>query len=213
MDMKRILQHRRPILEMIRNNAGQALIFGLIVVGVVLVSTLITIAGSQIYYQSTNYKLEVEKATALAEAGIDKAIASLNKTGGTYNGELETFLGEGSYYISITDKDAGTKIIESTGYIPDKQSPKVQRTVRLEASKGIGVSFVYGIQVGEGGLELGNSNNITGSVYSNGNITAGNGNEITGDAWVAGGPQPDPDQQTDCSGSNCQDFVVGKNEG
>ncbi|OGE38223.1 hypothetical protein A3F00_03895 [Candidatus Daviesbacteria bacterium RIFCSPHIGHO2_12_FULL_37_11] len=195
------------------NQSGQVFIFGIVSTGVVLVTTLLTIAGAQLYFQNTNYTLEVEKATALAEAGVDKAISSMNKTGGAYNGESETFFGEGSYSVVVTDKDAGTKIVEATGYIPGKDNPKVRRTVRIEMSKGVGVSFVYGVQVGEGGLELGNTNLITGSVYSNGNITAGNGNTITGDAWVAGGPQPDPDQVTDCMGLSCQDFIVGKNEG
>lgn len=190
--------------------SGQAFIFGIVVVGVVLVTTLLTISGSQLYHQSTTYTLGAEKATALAEAGIDKAIASMNKTGGSYGGEAETFFGDGSYSVAITEKDSGTKVIEATGYIPNKTKPEVKRTLRIEATKGIGISFVYGIQVGEGGLELGNTNTVTGSVYSNGNISAGNGNTISGDAWVAGGPQPNPDQQTDCSGSNCQDFIVGK---
>lgn len=190
--------------------SGQAFIFGIVIVGVVLMTTLLTITGSQLYYQNTIYTLGVEKATSLSEAGIDKAVASLNKTGGSYSGEVETFFGDGSYSVVITDKDAGTKIIQSTGYIPDKTNPKVKRTISIEVSKGVGVAFVYGIQVGEGGLELGNTNTVTGSVYSNGNITAGNGNTITGDAWVAGGPQPSPDQESDCSGINCQDFIVGK---
>lgn len=187
---------------------GETFIFGIIVMAVVLVTTLIMIGGSSLYFQNATYTLLGEEAIALAEAGIDKAITAINKTGGGYSGELETFLGDGSYSTKVTDKDAGTKIIESSGYIPNKLKPKVKRTLRIEASKGIGVSFVYGIQVGEGGLELGNNNLVKGSVYSNGNITAGNSNEITGDGWVAGGPQPTPDQQTTCI--NCDDFVFGK---
>lgn len=192
------------------NERGQAFIFGIIVVGVVMVTTLLITGGAQLSYQNSTYSLQAEKATALAEAGIDKALASLNRSGGSYNGESETIFGDGSYSIKITEKDAGTKIIEATGYLPNKIKPKTKRTVRIEASKGVGTSFVYGIQVGEGGLELGNTNTVKGSVYSNGNISGGNGNEITGDAWVAAGPAPDPDQQTDCTGSNCQDFVVGR---
>jgi len=73
------------------------------------------------------------------------------------------------------------------------------------------VAFNYGVQVGEGGLALGNSNIVTGSIYSNGSITAGNSNQVTGDIWVAGGPQPTPDQSTpDCVDNNCQDFIFGK---
>jgi len=69
------------------------------------------------------------------------------------------------------------------------------------------VSFYYGIQVGEGGLDMGNSSQVTGSVYSDGNIQGGNGATITGDAWVAGSV-PVLDQQW--ISANPADFIFGK---
>ena len=189
---------------------GQILILVFIALGVALFTVLFIIGGAQIYFQNASYSADAEKATAIAEAGVDKALASLNKTGGSYNGEAETSFGNGSYSVTITSQDAGDKLIQSTGYIPNKSNPKVKRVVKITASRGIGTSFVYGIQVGEGGLELGNSNVITGSVYSNGSISGGNENNITGDVWVAGGPAGSPDQETDCTDSNCQDFIFGK---
>lgn len=187
---------------------GQILVIVFVAVGVTLFTVLSVIAGAQIYYLNATYSANAEKATALAEAGIDKAITSLNKTGGSYIGEPETVLGDGSYSVTVSAKDVATKLIESTGYIPGKSNHKVKRVIKLTASRGVGVAFNYGIQVGEGGLELGNSNTITGSIYSNGSIIAGNGNVITGDAWVAGGPQANADQQTDCL--TCQDYEFGK---
>ncbi|MDP3973855.1 MAG: choice-of-anchor R domain-containing protein [Candidatus Daviesbacteria bacterium] len=198
---------------MIKKELGQIFPLMLIAISVVLVGTLALIGGSQLYYQTANYSQDVEKATALAEAGVDKAIDSLNKTGGAYSGEAEISLGDGSYSVAITSKDAGTKMITSTGYIPNKDDPEVTRTIKIQASLGVGVAFVYGVQVGEGGIELGNSNIITGSIYSNGNVTGINQNRITGDAWVAGAPQSDPDQETECVGVNCDDFIFGKNVG
>lgn len=189
---------------------GQMLILVFLALGVVLFTVMFVIGGSQIYFQNSQYSYLAESTTALAEAGIDKALNSLNKTGGSYNGELETSLGDGSYTVSITSTDAATKIIEATGYIPNKDKAKVKKTIKTTSSRGVGVAFNYGIQVGEGGLELGNSNVITGSVYSNGSISAGNSNTISGDVWAAGGPQAEPDQQTDCDASNCQDFFFGK---
>lgn len=189
---------------------GQILLVVLAALGVVLFSVLFIIAGAQIYFQNSSYSINREKATALAEAGVDKAITSLNKTGGSYNGETETVLENGSYSVSITTKDAVTKIIQATGYIPDKSSPKVKRTITIQASKGVGVSFNYGLQVGQAGLTMGNSATLNGSVYSNGNITGGNSMVITGAVFVAGGTQPTADQQSDCLGANCQDFIFGK---
>lgn len=189
---------------------GQALVIVIIALGLALFSVLFIIAGAQVYYQNALYSTDGEKAVALAEAGIDKALVSLNKTGGSYNGEAEAFLDGGSYSVAITSTDAATKVVEATGYIPNKTNAKVKRTIKISASRGVGVEFKYGIQVGEGGMNLGNSNLVRGSIYSNGSITAGNSNEVTGDVWVAGGPQPQADQQTDCEGSNCSDFLFGK---
>lgn len=195
------------------NQSGQMLILVFITLGVVLFTVLFIVSGAQIYFQNALYSAEAEKATALAEAGVDKAITSLNKTGGSYNGESETAFGNGSYSVTITSQSPGIKVIESTGYIPNKAGARVKRTVKITSVNGVGVAFVYGLQVGEGGLELGNSNLIEGSIYSNGNIIAGNHNTITGDVWVAGGPEPVPDQQTDCTDLNCQDFAFGKTTG
>lgn len=193
------------------NENGQILLLVFVALGVVLFTVLFIIGGAQVYFQNSNHSMLVEKASALAEAGVDKALTSLNKTGGGYNGENGTTLGDGVYSVSITSQDAAIKVIESTGYVPNKSQPKSKRTIKITASRGVGVAFNYGLQVGEGGLELGNSNTVTGSVYSNGNIIAGNYNTVTGDIWVAGGPQPTANQQTDCVGVNCQDFFFGKN--
>lgn len=197
----------------IRSENGHIMIITFAVLATVLFIVLFLVAGSQIYYTNTTYSTNAEQAVALAEAGIDKAVAALNKTGGSYSGETETFLGDGSYSVVMTSKDAGTKIIESTGYIPNKENPKAKRTIKIESSRGVGVAFTYGIQVGEGGMELGNGNTIKGSVYSNGNIVAGNSNVIVGDAWVAGGPQAVADQSADCVDNSCTDFLFGKNIG
>lgn len=192
------------------NESGQMLVIVFIALGVVLFTVLFVISGAQIYFQNASYSVESEKAAALAEAGVDKALTALNATGGSYNGEAETSFGNGTYSVTITSQDASTKLIQSTGYIPNRTKPRVKRAVKITASRGIGVAFVYGVQVGEGGLQLSNSNIITGSVYSNGSISGGNDNQISGDVWVAGGPVGSFDQQTDCVGSNCQDFIFGK---
>lgn len=194
---------------------GEILVIAIAAMGLMLFTVLSLIAGAQIYFANTAYSVDAERAIALAEAGIDKAITSFNKLGNGYTGqEGEVFLGNGSFDVVITTKDAGTKIIESTGYIPNKTKPKVKRTVRIEASQGVGISFPYGIQVGEGGLDLNSNNRVEGSIYSNGPVTANSTNQITGDAWVAAAPPATPQQETDCEEgtSNCQNFIFGRNE-
>lgn len=198
---------------MTNNQKGQILVLVVATLGVVLFTVLSVVAGAQIYFQNSFYSVQAEEATALAEAGIDKAVASINKAPGSYNGEQETFLGAGSYSVSVTNKDSSTLIIKSTGHIPDKTNPKVKKAVSIQVSKGAGISFVYGMLVGEGGISMGNGSTINGSIYSNGNITGGNNEIITGDAYVAGGTQVLADQQNDCAAVNCQSYIFGKRVG
>lgn len=198
-----------------KSESGQILVLVIAALGVVLFTVLFIIGGAQIYFQNALYSVNSEKVLFLAEAGVDKALASLNATGGSYNGETETTLGDGTYSIVITSQDSGDKLIQATGYIPNKVKAKAHKTIKITATRGVGVAFHYGIQVGDGGLTLGNENTINGSIYSNGTIATlqgGNNNNITGDVWVAGGPQGSPDQQTDCTEGtgNCQDFIFGK---
>lgn len=191
--------------------SGQILLLAIIVVGLITVNTVMIAGGSQTFFQSTNYTLQSTQAINLAEAGIDKAVASLNASGGGYAGEVETMLGAGSFSVSITTPTASTKLIESTGYIPSRANPKVKRTIKITAAKGVGASFNYGVQVGEGGFEMDNNSQINGSVYSSGNIIMANNSKISGDAFVAGGTAPSADQQSDCQSPNCTDFIFGKN--
>lgn len=198
----------------LKQESGQILILAIIVTGLVLVNSLMIIAGSQTFFNNSKYTIQSSQAVNLAEAGIDKAIASLDKTGGTYLGEAETKFGDGSFSVIITTPDQNTKIIESTGYIPSKSEPKTKKTIRITASKGQGTSFNYGLQIGEGGLTMANESRVNGSVYSNGNIRMNNGAVITGDAYVAGGIQPNPNQTSDCTSlGSCLVFDFGKNIG
>ncbi len=200
-------------LKLFHDQKGQILVIVFVALGVVLFSVLSIIAGSQIYFSNTFHSVDAEKAFALAEAGIDKTLATLNRTGGNFSeNDLEVSMGEGygSYSVKVTSTDVATKMIESTGYVPNKDNAKVKKTIKIKTSRGVGVAFNYGIQVGEGGMELGNGNLIKGSIYSNGSITAGNSNIITGDAFIAGGAQATADQQTECEGSNCTDYIFGK---
>lgn len=193
------------------NQNGQILLLAITAVGVVLFTTLLTIGGAMLYSQNSIYSTQSEKTIALAEAGINKALASLNKSGGSYNGETETLLGEGSYSVVITNQNTTTKTIESTAYLPSKANPKIKRTVKVTASKGIGTAFNYGIQIGEGGMQIAKDSIINGSVYSNGNINMATDTKITGDVYVAGGTAPVANQGAECQDSNCTGFIFGKN--
>lgn len=182
----------------------------LMILTLLVVNSVLIIGSSLSYNQSAKYSLQDVQAINVAEAGLDKAITALNKTAGSYNGESEISLGDGSYEVTVSSIDSTNKKITATGYIPNKSNPKVKRTVTMQVVKDSGASFSYGVQTGQGGLQMSNNAKVVGSVYSNGNITMDNGAQITGDAIVAGGTQPTADQQTDCQNPNCADYLFGK---
>ena len=193
------------------NQNGAIFALALIALTSILVITVVLVTNSFTFKQNARYSLNNLEATTLAEAGIDKAVASLNRTGGSYTGEPETALGSGSYSVTVTDVDQNTKRVEAVGYIPNKTNSKLKSTATVTMQKGAGLSFAYGIQAGEGGFDIGGGSRVIGSVYSNNDINISGGGVITGDAYVAAGTSPTADVQAQCQTPNCADYQFGKN--
>ncbi|HCJ52476.1 MAG: hypothetical protein A2898_04355 [Candidatus Kerfeldbacteria bacterium RIFCSPLOWO2_01_FULL_48_11] len=174
-------------------NKGQALILALIMVSSAIV--IVLAITSTTAYNSFVLRKETRRTLAfqLAEAGIDRALWCLNKPavcGNPYIGET-TQLGAGSFSVSVAVV-GDNKEVTSVG-----TTGNVQRTIRVTATDEPATSeasFYYGVQVGEGGLNMDNNAIVKGNVYSNGSITAGNNAEIQGSVIVAGGTALTPDQ-------------------
>lgn len=192
------------------NQKGAIFALALIALTSILVLTVVLVSSTSTYKQNSRYSMNNLEATNLAEAGIDKAVASLNKSGGAYSGEVEQSLGEGSYSVTVTDVDQNTKKVVATGYIPNKANPKSKSTASVIMQKGAGISFSYGIQAGDGGFQIEGGSRVNGSVYSNSDINISGGGVVTGDAYVAAGTSPTADVQRDCQAPNCADYIFGK---
>lgn len=190
-------------------------LLAIIVMGLVMINTLVIIGGALTFSQNSKYSIDSWQATNLAEAGIDQAVAAYNSSAGSYNPnpDEEIPIGDGTYTVAISSLSQSIKVIEATGYIPNKENPKSKRVVKIQVAKGVGVAFNYGVQVGDGGLYMEQQGLINGSIYSNGNIVIDQQSDITGSVFVAGGAQPVADQETDCLNPNCQDFIFGKSVG
>ena len=188
---------------------GQIFILALITLTVVILGVVYLLSNTLTAKQSSRYSLDTLDATNLAEAGLDKAVASINKTAGNYSGETETKIGNGSYSVKVTS-EGSSYLVESTGSIPNATNPTSKRKVSVRLEKGDGMAFSYGLQAGDGGLILSGGSRVNGSVYSNNDINLSGGAVITGDAYVAGGTQPTADQQADCNDPNCNDYLFGK---
>ena len=157
----------------------------------VVSSIVMTVAVGFFNYHATavhaeRFAFASAQARTLAEAGIDKAVYELNQNG-SYAGESNTALGNGKFSISIADIGSGSKRITVTSSVPNTANPTatkiVQATLGVDSSV---ASFYYGVQVGQGGLEMSNSANIIGNVYASGNIIGTNSASIQGGAIVAG---------------------------
>ena len=165
---------------------GYVLLLALIVSSIVMTVTI----GFFNYYTSAvraeRYSFASAQARSLAEAGIDTAVYELNQSG-SYSGESDTMLGNGAFSISIANIDSSTKRVTVTAYVPNSTNPTatkvIQTTVSINSDT---VSFHYGIQIGQGGLDMSNSSKIIGNVYSNGNIIGTNSARIQGAAFVSG---------------------------
>ncbi len=117
----------------------------------------------------------------ISESGIEDAIYRII-TQKQIDASETLGVGDGTTAVTVTSSGKN-RTIRSEG----KQSAfrhNLETTLVITTQD---VSFVYGAQVGEGGLDMDNNSSISGSVYSSGSITGDTGAVITGDAFVAAG--------------------------
>ncbi len=162
----------------IKRNSGIAMMISVIFflfISLAIIAGLVTPSVRE--FRNANANLNSKKSYFLAESGIEDAFYRIknNMTIGT----SETItVGSVSTTTTIADISGGKKEIASLG---DTQS--FERKVDLIISTGVGVSFSYGVQTGQGGFSMDNGSSIVGSIYSNGPIS-GSGS-ITGSATSA----------------------------
>lgn len=160
---------------------GYILLFSLVFFAICLTITIAFVGSITTYAKSARFAVSQAQALSLAEAGIDKATYALNQNG-SYTGETNTALGGGTFTTSVTAVDSNTKRITSTG-VRSGSSVTVKANVGITTDV---VSFQYGVQIGNGGLEMSNTSKIIGNAYSNGNIIGTNSARIQGTAVVTG---------------------------
>src|SRR3989344_1290140 len=172
-----------PISNFQNQKKGQAALIAVILMLVLMLSAIF--AASAIALKEAKVAEESKKSRFTffaAEAGIDDAIYRLfrNKL---LSSNFSVSLNGATAGIAVTDVSASQKEIKAFGDFSGRE-----RALRSNVETGItNVSFFYGVQVGDGGLSMGNSSRVSGNVFSNGNITGNNSAKITGDATVAGG--------------------------
>lgn len=123
--------------------------------------------------------LESKRSYFMAESGVEDVLYRLRSSMSVSSSET-LVLGAQETTTTVTDIQGGQKQIESLG-----DSQNRNRSITATVKQGAGVSFNYGLQVGQGGLDLAGSSGINGNVYANGNIHGTSSSFITGSAIAA----------------------------
>ncbi len=141
-------------------------------------------------FKSSIVNLNSKKSYFLSESGSEDALYRIltNKTIGT------------SEVLSLDGNSTTTSI--STLFGNSKQITSLadvlgfQRKTLVSMTSGAGVAFNYGLQVGNGGMNLGGGSTVNGNVYSNASINSISAT-INGTAVAADSPSLGIDQRND----------------
>lgn len=173
---------------------GQAVLASvifLVLLSVVIIAGFATPLTREL--KSVRAGLNSRQSYFAAESGVEDAAYRL-KNNLAYSSSYNLSVGSAATTVTI-GASGNTRTIETSGDASNHQR-KVSAELHLSS---VGGQFLYGIQVGDHGLEMGNGTRVegsggsNGSIYSNGDIVCTNGTcTITGDAIVATGLAASP---------------------
>lgn len=163
-------------------NSGQAVIISVVLISLVF---LIIVSGfSSVVLREAKISrnlLDSKKSYFLSEAGAEDVSYRI------MNGKIygnEEILGLDGFFATTTTTDISSteKEISASANVLN-----AVRKVKNILTTDTGVSFHYGVQVGNGGFLMRNTSKIIGNVYSNGSVTGENSNSVT-DSVISAGP-------------------------
>lgn len=153
------------------------------------------------FYTAKNLLLS-KQSYYLAESGIEDGLYRLKAA--MQVGASETLvLGDSSVITTLTTISSSQRKLESLSDVYSRD-----RKLELVVNAGVGASFNYGIQTGNGGFTMDNNSGVIGNVYSNGTIVGGPGSYITGSAYSANSSSLAANQ-TNGSGAPLQSITFG----
>ena len=164
----------------INNQSGAAMLISVVFFLFISLAIITGLVSPTVHeFKNASVNLNSKKSYFLSESGIEDALYRIinNVTIGSSENLILDFNSAATTIIT----NGNTKQITSLGDVKS-----YQRKTAVMLTSGVGVSFNYGVQVGQGGLEMDNNTTIIGSVYSNGPIIGSNGVKIGGDAFSAG---------------------------
>ena len=166
-----------------RKNGGAAMmivVFFFVFISLTILIGIITPVVREFRIVSGN--LESKQSYFVTESSIEDTVYRILENKQIDDSE-ELVLGTSTATTNITTLSSSSKQISAQG-----DTDSHQRKLGIILSTESGVSFNYGVQVGQGGIELEGSGTVNGNVYSNGPITGDSSAVITGTAISANSP-------------------------
>jgi hypothetical protein len=164
-------------------NGGAAMMILVIFFVFISVTILIGVVNPTIReYKIATDSFKSKQTYFLAESGIEDVIYRLRNSKKT-TGTETLVLGDSQSVTTITSLGSNQKQISTLGDIDSHQ-----RKIDVVLNTATGISFNYGVQVGQGGINLDGSSGINGNVYANGPIKGSTSSFISGTAISANSP-------------------------
>lgn len=147
------------------------------------------------------------QAYYVAEAGIEDALLRLVK-GKSWSSLYPLDVGDGSTNVEISDIIGGSRTITSTGDFLNRIR-KIEIVYQISTDS---ISFYYGVQVGDGGMEMKENARVKGNVFSNGSVIAPAGNGFIDNSIIVarnGNKIEGLEVGEDASVHTCVDSTIG----
>lgn len=169
------------------HTSGQAVITAvifLVLLSVVIIAAYSAPLARQI--KSSRAAINSTQSYYAADSGTEDAIYRL-KNRLDYDPSYSIVVGNSQATVEISGA-GNDRTVEVAGEANNSHRNLITQLTLNQ----VGVELLYGVQVGDGGLTMGNNSEIQGNVYSNASIIGGTGAKITGSAIVATGLNSNP---------------------
>ncbi len=187
--------------------------FVAILVTIIILVAMITISHSVSGLVIAQHRISADvlkstQAYLAAESGIEDILLRFEKNE-NWSTPYTLNVGGATTTVDISDIVGGTRTVTSEGDLADRIR-KLQLVYQITADE---ISFRYGAQVGDGGMEMDNNSRIKGNVFSNGSVVSPNKGYIDGTIKVAtiGSKIEELIVQDDAYTHNCKNCTIGGN--
>jgi len=161
---------------------GFAAIFTAILILAIILAIGLSVSNSVINLQKVSGNVtRSNQAYFTAEAGIEDALLRIAR--GKNCPSSYSFSVEGSTTtIGISDIIGGSRTITSQGNF----SNRIRKTQVVYQMSTAEASFFFGVQAGDGGIDMKNNAKIHGNIFSNGDIIGSNNSQVDNSVVVSG---------------------------